>query len=151
MTGRVVAGAVAVALVAAVVWVAIPRLDAGAADRQVLRGRVGAGEDVSQLDNPLAGFRKFTVQPDDDPGNLNRRRLLRVTGLPEEERLRFVTLDTYDGATWNAGNGTVAGTRADLFQRIGSVIGSSRAGARSRCRSRSRRRTRAAGCRSPAS
>lgn len=128
VAGRVVAGAVAVALVAAVVWVATPRLDAGAADRQVLRGRVGAGEDVSQLDNPLAAFRKFTVQPDDAPGNLNRRRLLRVTGLPGEERLRFVTLDTYDGATWNAGNGTVAGTRADLFQRIGSVIGSSRGG-----------------------
>lgn len=128
VAGRVVAGAVAVALVSAVVWVATPRLDAGATDRQVLRGRVGAGEDVSQLDNPLAGFRKFTVQPADAPGNLNRRRLLRVTGLPAEERLRFVTLDTYDGATWNAGNATVAGTRADLFQRIGSVIGSSRAG-----------------------
>ena len=128
VAGRVVTGAVAVALVAAVVWVATPRLDAGAADRQVLRGRVGAGEDVSQLDNPLAGFRKFTVQPDDAPGNLNRRRLLRVTGLPGEERLRFVTLDTYDGATWNAGNATVAGTRADLFQRIGSVIGSSSGG-----------------------
>ena len=128
VAGRVVTGAVVVALVAAVVWVATPRLDAGATDRQVLRGRVGAGEDVSQLDNPLAGFRKFTVQPDDAPGNLNRRRLLRVTGLPREERLRFVTLDTYDGATWSAGNATVAGTRADLFQRIGSVIGSSRAG-----------------------
>ena len=128
VAGRVVTGAVVVALVAAVVWVATPRLDAGATDRQVLRGRVGAGEDVSQLDNPLAGFRKFTVQPDDAPGNLNRRRLLRVTGLPGEERLRFVTLDTYDGATWSAGNATVAGTRADLFQRIGSVIGSSRAG-----------------------
>src|SRR4029079_12922638 len=78
VAGRVVTGAIVVALVAAVVWVATPRLDAGAADRQVLRGRVGVGEDVSQLDNPLAGFRKFTVQPDDAPGNLNRRRLLRV-------------------------------------------------------------------------
>jgi drug/metabolite transporter superfamily protein YnfA len=128
VTGRVLAGAVAVALVAAVVWEATPRLDAGAAQREVLRGRVGAGEDVSQLDNPLAGFRKFTVQPDDPAGNLNRRRLLHVTGLPTNERLRFVTLDTYDGATWNAGNATVAGTRSDLFQRIGSVIGSGRSG-----------------------
>jgi hypothetical protein len=129
VAGRVVAGAVAVTLVAAVVWAATPRLDAGAAQRQVLRGRVGAGEDVSELDNPLAGFRKFTVQPDDAAaGNLNRRRLLHVTGLPANERLRFVTLDTYDGATWNAGNGTVAGTRSDLFQRIGSVIGSGRSG-----------------------
>ena len=128
VTGRVVAGAMAVALVAAVVWEATPRLNAGAADRQVLRGRVGAGEDVSRLDNPLAGFRRFTVQPDGAPGNLNRRRLLRVTGLPEAERLRFVTLDAYDGATWNAGNRTVAGTRDDLFQRIGSVIGSSQGG-----------------------
>ena len=128
MAGRVVAGAVAVALVAAVVWAATPRLDTGAADRQVLRGRVGAGEDVASWTTRWAAPGGSRVQPDPAPGNLNRRRLLRVTGLPEAERLRFVTLDTYDGATWNAGNGTVAGTRADLFQRIGSVIGSSRGG-----------------------
>lgn len=128
MVGRVAAGVIVVALVAALVWTVTPRLDAGNADREVLRGRVGSGEDVSQLDNPLAGFRTFTAQPEDATGNLNGRKLLRVTGLPDEARLRFVALDTYDGSTWNAGNATVAGTQADLFQRIGSVIGNSRSG-----------------------
>ena len=32
-------------------------------DRDVLRGRLGSGQDVSQVDNPLATFRKYTPQP----------------------------------------------------------------------------------------
>ena len=62
-------------------------------DRAVLRGRVGSGQDVSQLDNPLARFRKFTSQPRGAADNVNDKRLLRVTGLPRSDLLRFVALD----------------------------------------------------------
>ena len=46
----------------------------------VLRGRVGSGQDVSQLDNPLASFRRYTRQPAGTADNLADRRLLRVSG-----------------------------------------------------------------------
>ena len=66
-------------------------------DRHVLRGRVGTGEDVSQLDNPLATFRKYTPQPPGSADNVADKRLLRVAGLPRGDLLRFVALDVYDG------------------------------------------------------
>ncbi|MCW2760996.1 MAG: hypothetical protein JWR85_1197 [Marmoricola sp.] len=96
--------------------------------RVVLRGRVGSGQDVSQLDNPLAGFRKFTDQPTGTPDNVADTKLLKVTGLPRRDVLRIVALDTYDGTTWVAGNRTVEGDSASLFQRIGEDVGARRHG-----------------------
>ena len=99
-----------------------------ASERLVLRGRVGSGYDVSQLDNPLAGFRKYTEQPAGSADNVADKRLLRVTDLPRGDLLRIVALDTYDGTVWAAGNRTVAEDRASLFQRIGEEVGAPRPG-----------------------
>ena len=99
-------------------------------DRVVLRGRVGSGHDVSQLDNPLAVFRKFTPQPPRTADNVADRRLLRVEGLPTHEKLRIVALDVYDGTNWIADNRTVPDDDTSLFQRIGEQIGAPRPGSR---------------------
>jgi hypothetical protein len=92
-------------------------------ERDVLRGRVGSGQDVSELDNPLASFRKYTSQPPGTADNVVGKRLLRVSGLPRGDQLRFVTLDVYDGNQWVAGNRTVPGDNSALFQRIGEHVG----------------------------
>lgn len=97
-------------------------------DRDVLRGRVGSGQDVSQIDNPLASFRKFTDQPAGAADNVADKRLLKVSGLPRRDLLRFVALDVYDGTEWVAANRTVADDSAALFQRIGERVAASRRG-----------------------
>jgi hypothetical protein len=115
--------AVAAVLVASALLPQVPHQD-----RDVLRGRIGTGQDVSQLDNPLATFRKFTRQPPGSADNVADKRLLRVTGLPRGDLLRVVALDVYDGNAWVPGNRTVADDSSALFQRIGSEVGAPRAG-----------------------
>ncbi len=115
--------AVAAVLVASVWLPAVPHHD-----RHVLRGRVGTGEDVSQLDNPLATFRKYTPQPPGTADNVADKRLLRVAGLPRGDVLRIVALDVYDGTSWVPGNRTVPDDSTALFQRIGSEVGAPRPG-----------------------
>ncbi|MBV9832244.1 MAG: transglutaminase domain-containing protein [Marmoricola sp.] len=97
-------------------------------DRVVLRGRVGTGQDVSQLDNPLASFRKYTSQPRGTADNVHDARLLRVTGLPDGVPLRYVALDVYDGTGWVTGNRTVPDDSSAIFQRIGDQVGAPRPG-----------------------
>ena len=126
---RGVAGAVLIATVAAVATLAVPD-DASPGQRVVLRGHVGNGQDVTALDNPLAGFRRFTRQPPESPDNLYAARLLRVRGMPAGRRLRFVTLDVYDRTGWRADNRSVDGATDDLFQGIGTEVSASSAGLR---------------------
>ncbi|GAA1451837.1 hypothetical protein GCM10009641_86900 [Mycobacterium cookii] len=115
----VVAGGVA-ALLGTVI---VPPAPAADDQRWVLRGQVGAGEDVSRLDNPLSRFRSFTRQLPGTPGNVFNETLLKVSGLPRDTPLRFVTLDVYDGTTWSPGNRTVEGRSDSLFLRIGQEVG----------------------------
>jgi hypothetical protein len=122
--------AVAVVAVAGVaVGAALPDQTGG---RVVLRGRVGSGQDVSQLDSPLSTFRKFTRQATGTTDNLFDRRLLEVKGLPRGAVLRIVALDQYDGSTWSPGNRTVPGDDGALFQRIASQVGARHEGRRVR-------------------
>ena len=125
---RVRAAGATVATLAAVGVAAALLPHVPAHERVVLRGRVGSGQDVSQLDNPLASFRRYTRQPAGTADNLADRRLLRVTGLPRRTDLRYVALDTYDGTTWSAGNRTVEDDSGALFQRIGQQVGARRPG-----------------------
>ncbi|KQY64047.1 DUF3488 and transglutaminase-like domain-containing protein [Nocardioides sp. Root140] len=97
-------------------------------ERSVLRGHVGSGTDVSGADNPLADFRRYNPRPAVLGQDVFAETLLRVKGLPAGTRLRFVTLDEYDGSTWSAGNRTVPGADDALFQRIGSEIDPQRRG-----------------------
>ena len=94
-------------------------------DRTVLRGRIGSGADIDQLDNPLVGFRRYTPQNDGSPDNVFDKTLFVVSGLEESTAMRFVTLDHYDGNAWRADNRTVADAEDDLFQRIGSEVSAS--------------------------
>jgi hypothetical protein len=127
--GRGLRAVVATALAVVAVLVASAWLPAVPhQDRHVLRGRVGSGADVSQLDNPLATFRKYTPQPRGSADNLADKRLLRVAGLPRGDVLRIVALDVYDGTAWVPGNRTVPDDSAALFQRIGSEVGAPRPG-----------------------
>ena len=115
--------AVAAVLVASTLLPRVPHQD-----RDVLRGRLGSGQDVSQVDNPLATFRKYTPQPRGTADNVATKRLLKVTGLPRRDQLRIVALDDYDGNAWVPGNRTVPDDSTALFQRIGSTVGAPRPG-----------------------
>ncbi len=118
LVALVVAGGVA-ALLGTVIDPPAPAADD---QRWVLRGQAGDGEDVSRLDNPLSRFRIFTRQLPGTPGNVFNETLLKVSGLPRDTPMRFVTLDVYDGTTWSPGNRTVEGRSDSLFLRIGQEV-----------------------------
>jgi TgpA N-terminal domain/Transglutaminase-like superfamily len=118
---RAIAAGLVIGLAAAIVTQLVPvsSLDG---DRTVLRGRIGSGADIDQFDNPLVGFRRYTLQKDGSPDNVFAKTLFVVSGLDDSSPVRFVTLDSYDGTAWRADNRTVADAEDDLFQRIGSVV-----------------------------
>jgi hypothetical protein len=123
--------AVAVGLVVGVSVTVVSQLvpvDSLDGDRTVLRGRIGSGAQVDQLDNPLSSFRRYTLQDDGSPDNVFDRTLFVVKGLETSQAMRFVTLDQYDGTAWRAGNRTVADAEDDLFQRISSEVAAPRKG-----------------------
>ncbi|HSV41509.1 MAG TPA: transglutaminaseTgpA domain-containing protein, partial [Nocardioidaceae bacterium] len=95
-------------------------------DRLVLRGLLGSGYDVSDTDNPLTDIKRYTNP--DAPGSLSDKRLLTVTGLGQETRMRFTVLDRFDGEQWQAGNDNVDGTREDRYQEVASQIGTNAEG-----------------------
>lgn len=127
-TVRVVGAIALVSGIAGAVAVALPPSDDDLLDRVTLRGRVGAGADVSGNSTPLSSFRLFTRQPATSASNVFDSRLLGVKGLPRGVPMRFVALDTYDGVTWQADNRTVSEANDDIFLRIGSVVDVVRSG-----------------------
>jgi hypothetical protein len=125
---RAVAVGLVIGVAATVVTQVVPTSSLDG-DRVVLRGRIGSGATVDQLDNPLSGFRRYTEQKDGSPDNVYDKTMLVVRGLDEPTPMRFVTLDQYDGSAWRADNRTVPDAEDDLFQRIGSQVGAPRPGA----------------------
>jgi transglutaminase-like putative cysteine protease len=120
--GRVGRGVMAVVVVASALLVAIPLTSGSAASRgESLHGRLGELPDVSELSSPLRNFRAFTPPP---PGveNLHDNVLLVVAGAPRGSRVRFQTLDRYDGTAWVADNHTMTGTSEDRFLRMDSRV-----------------------------
>lgn len=63
-------------------------------DRFVLREEIEPPFDPLLYPSPLSGFRQYTKDLVDEP-------LFTVSGLQEGERIRLVTMDSYDGAVWN--------------------------------------------------
>ena len=118
---RAVAAGLVVGVAVTVVTQLVPA-DSLDGERTVLRGRVGSGATVDQLDNPLSSFRRYTAQNDGSPDNVFGKTLFVVKGLEEQQAMRFVTLDQYDGTAWRADNDTVPDANDDLFQRIGSEV-----------------------------
>jgi len=124
---RAVAAGLVIGVSVTVVTQLVP-VDSLDGDRTVLRGRIGSGADIDQLDNPLSSFRRYTLQDDGSPDNVFGRTLFVVSGLEQPQPIRFATLDEYDGTAWRAGNRTVADAEDDLFQRIGSEVAAPRDG-----------------------
>ena len=70
-------------------------------ERDVLRTAVVQPFDPRDYPSPLAGFRRYLR--DDRVDDV----LLRISGLPEGQRLRIATLDSYDGVVYAVGSSAV--------------------------------------------
>jgi hypothetical protein len=92
--------------------------------RTVLRSYVDPPFDIGQYPSPLASFRRYVEEPArrHDPQNLYHQTLFTVTGVPAGSRVRFATLDRYDGVIYGASNGSEPGPVDDTFQRVSSTI-----------------------------
>ncbi len=108
--------------------------------RLILREYVEPPFDIGRYPSPLAAFRKYVEIPDrapDQRGNLYDTELLTLQGAPAGARVRFATLDSYDGVVWNASDNAIsgasdpgsrgsgsrgAGFRGSGYQRVGSVL-----------------------------
>lgn len=91
-TRTLVSAAVVLSLSAAIaVPLAAVLVDSG--QRTVLRSYLAPPLNVQERATPLQLYRHLNAQLADEP-------LLRVTGLPEDARLRIATMDHYDGVQW---------------------------------------------------
>ncbi|RPF22929.1 transglutaminaseTgpA domain-containing protein [Myceligenerans xiligouense] len=80
--------------------------------RTVLREEIVPPFDVHEFSTPLASFRHYAKDE-------KETEILRVTGLPENGRIRLATLDEYDGVVYDvAGEGGATG----VFTRVGQEI-----------------------------
>ncbi|GAA5130539.1 transglutaminase-like domain-containing protein [Alloalcanivorax gelatiniphagus] len=95
-----------VALVSGLVALLVP--DTDQSDRVLLRG-----DDV-----PLSGAADTVPLPDPQGSDA----LLRATGVPEGQRLRFVALDLYDGQGWIPADQSPGSEGYGTFKRIGHEV-----------------------------
>lgn len=123
-------GVVAMLGLAAVVSATVGESIPGAGrPRVVLRDDIDPPFDPSDYPSPLAGYRKFTNGPNDntkaDQGRPESQgwrhtELFEVRGLPDDERLRLATLDTYtDGVVYEVGTGSAS---SGYFKRVGRSV-----------------------------
>ena len=103
-TGRTVLAGTAIfavaCLTAVVVSSALPRV----AERHVLRDNVEQPVDLSSEASPLAAFRSYLQDGEDEMVQL------RVSGLATGDRLRIAVLDRYDGVVYGVGGPTDGGS-----------------------------------------
>ena len=118
------AGAVVMlALAAAVAFPASALVGGGDQERAVARNWVEPPFDIGRYPSPLAGFRKYIdLQGRNDPSNVYDKTLLDVDGVEAGTRIRFATMDRYDGMVWGASDNALPGAAADSFQRVSSTI-----------------------------
>lgn len=115
---RPAAGLLMLVLSAGAATVVGPRLPfAHSHARVILRNYVQPPFDPSAYSSPLASFRKYV---DKRKTGLAQKTLLTIHGLPPGARVRFATMDTYDGLAWGVSN-NAPGT-AGAFQRVGPEI-----------------------------
>ncbi|MBO0608746.1 DUF3488 and transglutaminase-like domain-containing protein [Myceligenerans salitolerans] len=80
--------------------------------RTVLREEIVPPKDLHDFSTPLATFRHYAKDE-------KETEILRVSGLPENARIRLATLDEYDGVVYDAaGSGGATG----VFTRVGQEI-----------------------------
>ncbi len=87
-----------------------------------LVGKVGPLSEVRNLDSPLRRFRSYTQQPPGGSKNLYSKTLVEIGGAPRGTRVRFLSLDLYDGKVWRPGNHTMAGAYDDRFQNVDTSV-----------------------------
>lgn len=80
--------------------------------RFVLRNNIEPPFDPLQYASPLSGFRKYTK-------DLNDTVLFTVSGLPDDQRIRFATMDAYDGTLWNVTGAETYSDGSGSFRLIG--------------------------------
>jgi len=92
-------------------------------DRAVARNWVEPPFDIGRYPSPLAGFRKYVdLKGKSDPANVYDKTLLDIEGVPADTRVRFATMDRYDGMVWGATDNALPGPADDSFQRVSSTI-----------------------------
>lgn len=114
------------ALIAAAGLVALPVATfatGGDGSRLILRDHVVPPFDIGAYPSPLASFRRYVDMRDKpDPENLYTHDLFTIEGVPAGTRVRFATLDSYDGVVWGASNNAIPGAADDTYQRVSSTI-----------------------------
>ncbi len=102
------------------------------ADRFVLRDETEPPFTPADYPSPLNGYRNFTdgapveqsdaAAPDSEllsARGWNTVELFEVSGLPDEQRLRLATLDTYDGVVYQVGSGNQS---SGYFRKINETV-----------------------------
>ena len=121
-----VRGAGAVVMLALAAGVAFPASALVGNDddeRAVARNWVEPPFDIGRYPSPLAGFRKYVdLKGRNDPTNVYDKTLLDVEGVDAGTRVRFATMDRYDGMVWGASDNALPGPADDSFQRVSSTI-----------------------------
>ncbi len=120
---RAAAGAALIA-VAGLLALPVATFATGGDDsRLILRDHVVPPFDIGKYPSPLASFRRYVDMRDKpDPENLYTHDLFTIEGVPVGTRVRFATLDSYDGVVWGASNGAIPGAADDTYQRVSSTI-----------------------------
>lgn len=125
-TGRLGRTAVAASLLVLAASVSMPvALWHGGNDdrRLVMRDVITPPFDIGQYPSPLASFRRYVEVPTNPPPeNLFQRELFTIRGVEPGTRVRFATLDSYDGKVWGASNNAIPGAANDTYQRVSDTI-----------------------------
>jgi hypothetical protein len=121
--GRMLTGALLIGL-AALVALPVGSWALGSDDdRTTLRAQVQPPFDIGEYPSPLSAFRRYVKVPTKPPPeNLYERPLFTISGVPAGTRVRFATLDRYDGVVWGAANNTIPGATDDTYRRVSSTI-----------------------------
>ncbi|MCU1534191.1 MAG: transglutaminase protein [Glaciihabitans sp.] len=82
-----------------------------AGSRDVLRTAIEQPFDPRAYPSPLSAFRRYWEQPQLDAV------MMRITGLPDNSRIRIATLDTYDGIVYSVGSSLVT-SESGSFTRV---------------------------------
>lgn len=117
-------GAVVMLALAAAIGYPVSAVFAGDdSERAVARNWVEPPFDIGKYPSPLAGFRKYIdLGGRNVDQNVYDKTLLQVTGVPAGTRIRFATMDRYDGMVWGATDNALPGPADDSFQRVSSTI-----------------------------
>ncbi len=84
-------------------------------ERFVLRDEVAPPFEPHDFPSPLAGFRHYTK-------DLNEDVVFTVTGLQEGDTIRLAVMDTYDGRLWDVTSGGLFSDASGTYELVGSTL-----------------------------